>query len=87
MGCWSSRKKSKKKKKMKSLILVWSVLINFHIVYGAFHRTHSVDTERDECSSLISSDLVNEIQSYQPIVNQIVGAALNSTFSNSTWNR
>lgn len=46
-----------------------------------------IDGGSNECSSLISSNLVDEIRSYQPIVNQIVAAAVNSKFSGSTWNR
>lgn len=43
--------------------------------------------QNDDCSLLLSSKLVDEIRSYQPIVNRIVAAAINTEFSGNTWNR
>lgn len=38
-----------------------------------------------ECSNL-SQNLIDEIQSHQPIVNQIVDAVVNGKYSGDTWN-
>lgn len=39
----------------------------------------------ENCS--LNPALVAEIQSYQPIVDRIAAAAVNGSFSGSTWNR
>lgn len=82
---------------MKGLFLISSILLHFNVIHGAtiidsgIRRTNTLenllDEDASECSSLISSDLIDEIQSYQPIVNQIVAAAIKSEFSGSTWER
>lgn len=82
---------------MKGLFLVSSIFLHFNVIYGAtlidsgIRRTNSLEEllseDSSECSSLVSSDLIDEIQSYQPIVNQIVAAAIKSEFTGSTWER
>lgn len=39
----------------------------------------------DKCN--LSLDLINEIRSYEPIVDQIVSSIVNGKYSNDTWNR
>lgn len=45
------------------------------------------DIERNdgECSGL-SPELIKEIQSHQPVVDQIVSAVVNGKYSGDTWN-
>lgn len=80
---------------MKRNCLILAILLHLNVIHGAtiidsgIRRLNTLNAmlnaDADECSVLISSDLVNEIQSYQPIVNQIVSAAIDSKFAGSTW--
>lgn len=82
---------------MKKIYLFFAVLILVNMSRGATIIDSGIrrpnifenllEENADECSSLISVDLVNEIRSYQKIVDQIVAAAINSDFSGSTWKR
>lgn len=78
-------------------VFAFAFLLHLNAIRGAtiidsgVRRTNTLEKllneDTDECSSLISSNLIEEIQSYQPIVNKIVAKAINSEFSGSTWNR
>lgn len=88
---------AQKNSKMKEIYLFFAVLIHVNMIRGAtiidsgIRRSNIIENlpeeDADECSSLISVDLVNEIRSYQTIVDQIVAAAIDSDFSGSTWKR
>lgn len=78
--------------KMRGIYFYFSVLLHLTLSDGAklidrLILGNLLGEDARECSSLISLDLVNEIRSYQPIVDGIVAAATNSDFSGSTWNR
>lgn len=77
--------------RMKRIILVIAILFHLDAIYGASRPANvfeaEVDAVQDECSSLLSSNLIDEIRSYQPVVNHIAAAALNGKFSGSTWKR
>lgn len=46
---------------------------------------NDVGENDEECSNL-SQNLIDEIKSHQPIVDQIVGAVVNGKYSGDTWN-
>lgn len=75
----------------KFVLLAFAFFLHQNAIRGAtiidsgVRRSNTLDA--NECSTLISSNLIEEIQSYQPIVNKIVAKAINSEFSGSTWNR
>lgn len=73
---------------MKRKLIFLPILLHLNVIYGAVLPSNTFETgPENECLSLLSSDLISEIRSYQPVVNQIVAAAINGTFSGSTWNR
>lgn len=47
--------------------------------------SNNIEKDNEQCSSL-SPDLVKEIQSYQPLVDQITSAVVNGKYSGDTWN-
>lgn len=76
------------------------IFLHLNIVFGytiidnavrfiGIERTSSpsdVETQTtDECPNL-TSDLVKEIQAYQPIVNKIVEAVVNGKYKGDIWN-
>lgn len=61
------------------------MLLCSHTVFGAAVPT--AGEIADECSSLVSTKLRDEIASYQPIVDKIIAAVVNGPYSGSTWNR
>lgn len=84
-------------RKMGRKFLFFVLFIHLNVIYGATIIDSGVrqsntlqkllEEDANDCSQLISTDLIDEIRSYQPIVNQIVEAATNKPFSGSTWNR
>lgn len=50
-----------------------------------FNNEHTKNSHNAECPNL-APELIKEIQSYQPIVNQIVSAVVNGQYSGDTWN-
>lgn len=52
----------------------------FDEIYG-----NSIKKESAECPNL-TAELIKEIQSHQPIVDQIVSAVVNGKYSGDTWN-
>lgn len=56
------------------------VLMQIFLVCSTFGAKYN-----ENCS--INPDLYAEIHSYQPIVDMIAAAAVNGSFSGSTWNR
>lgn len=71
---------------MKTKLLVLAILLNFY-GHRCTEQPSSLVDERKECSALLSTDLIKEIQSYQPIVEQIITEAAYGSFSGNTWNR
>lgn len=61
------------------------MLLCLHTVLGAAVPPDAVTNT--ECSALVSSELRDEIASYQPIVDQIIAAVVDGPYSGSTWNR
>lgn len=47
-------------------------------------RVYPARIRRDECPNL-TPELIKEIKSYQPIVDEIVAAAVNGKYSGDTW--
>lgn len=73
---------------MNRKLIFFPILLHLNVIYGDVLPSNTFKTgPENECLSLLSSDLISEIRSYQPVVNQIVAAAINGTFSGSTWNR
>lgn len=48
-------------------------------------KTNDIGVIQDDCTNL-TPELIAEIQSHQPIVDDIVRAIVNGTYSGDTWN-
>lgn len=60
----------------------WKEILNRLTQTNEIEREANID---DDCPNL-TSDLIKEIASYEPIVNKIVAAAVNGKYSGDTWN-
>lgn len=54
-------------------------------IYNVLNEIINNKVDNVECPNL-TPKLIEEIQSYQPIVNEIVGAVVNGNYSGDTWN-
>lgn len=59
---------------------IFVFIILLHNAFGSI-----IQNVKGENKCELSADLVAEIQAYQPVVNQIVEAAVNGKFSGNTW--
>lgn len=48
--------------------------------------SNDIEQNDAECSNGLSPALIEEIQSHQPVVDQIVSAVVNGHLSGDTWN-
>lgn len=54
-------------------------------IYSTLNRISDYKVDNAECPNL-TPNLIEEIQSYQPTVNEIVSAVVNGKYSGDTWN-
>lgn len=74
--------------KMKRHLCLFIHLVLFESVFGATIVKSLINKgENVEGDCTLPPKLLAEIQSYQPVVDKIVSAAVNGPFSGSTWKR
>lgn len=73
---------------MKNIFVVCFVFVFAENVLGKTIINSYVNDKNviDEECSILNADLIAEIQSYKPIVEKIVAAAVNGPYSGITWN-
>lgn len=74
---------------MKNNFVLFFVCIFFRYVLSATVINSFANEKNiiDEECSILNPELIAEIQSYKPIVEKIVAAAVSGPYSGRTWNR